>query len=75
MKKADWRRKVREMLLGDFALLLFLVKGRALCLAVGWTVECWCGSGKRSELDLTSLCREPLCCVENYQNTTVTQLL
>ena len=38
MKKADWRRKVREMLLGDFALLLFCVKGRALCLAIGWSV-------------------------------------
>ena len=29
---------MREMLLGDFALLLFRVKGRALCLAVGWSV-------------------------------------
>ena len=37
-KKADWRRKVREMLLGDFAMLLFRVKGRALCLAIGWSV-------------------------------------
>ena len=60
---------MREMLLGDFALLLFRVKGRALCLAMGL---CWCG--KMSELDLTSLCRVPLCCDENYQNATVTQI-
>ena len=29
---------MRKMLLGDFAMLLFRVKGRALCLAIGWSV-------------------------------------